>query len=99
MRKNSLLFALLSCAIMLSAKDVVVLLNEMKFEGEILKIRNCEVVFKASDGNKYHIPANDIYLVEFENPSQSKAYADYLELSEVGAELCLVGRSDAENFH
>lgn len=82
----------------LLAADVLVLLNQMKFEGEIRKIKKCEVLFTASNGERCSIPAADIQEIHFENPD-SPILQDFLSLSEGGAEACLSGQMDAENHH
>jgi hypothetical protein len=81
------------------AADILTLKNEMIFEGRVLKITNCEVTFKAMDGNKYLIPAEDIFCVVFENPSD-KVYTAYLQLADSEPGLkCLKGKMDAYNYH
>lgn len=42
------------------AGDILTLKNEMIFEGKVIKIKDCGVVFKAND-NSYVIPATDIF--------------------------------------
>jgi hypothetical protein len=75
--------------------DVLTLQNDMNFEGEIIRIENCSVLFKA-EGKKYSVPATDIYSVRF-GDTDSKIYRDYMELSD--PDKCLSARLDAENFH
>jgi len=79
------------------ANDVVTLNNQMKFEGKILKIKECMLKFKASDGNKYWIPADDIESVYFRDPSDA-VLIDYL-LDDSDPDKCLLGRTDAEMYH
>jgi hypothetical protein len=82
----------------LFASDVLVLLNQMRFEGEIRKVRKCEVVFSDMKGKRYTIPASDIQEVHFEDPT-STILLEFLEMSEGQADACLSGQMDAENYH
>ena len=79
------------------AGDILTLKNEMVFEGKVIKIKDCGVVFKANDNN-YVIPATDIFSLQFDNP-EDKVYTEYLKVSEFDPNTCLRGRLDAENFH
>ena len=75
--------------------DVLTLQNDMVFQGKIVRIKNCTVLFKA-EGRKYLVPANDIFSLQF-GDLNSRAYRDYVGLDEDNK--CLNGRLDAENFH
>ncbi len=97
MRRISLLLAAILLSLAVFAGDILTLNNEMVFEGKVIKIRNCEVVFKA-DGNKYIVPAADIFSIEFED-TQDKVYTDYMQMVGENPEKCLKGRLDAENYH
>ncbi|MDX9882458.1 MAG: hypothetical protein RBS73_10350 [Prolixibacteraceae bacterium] len=79
------------------AGDILILKNELVYEGKIARIKNCELVFKIK-GEKYVIPASDIYSVEFENP-EDKVYSNYMKLAANDPNKCLSGSLDAENFH
>ncbi|MFT4757499.1 MAG: hypothetical protein ACI91R_002153 [Vicingaceae bacterium] len=80
------------------AGDVLTLNNEKVFEGKVKRIKDCSVVFKA-DGQKYEIPASEIFSMRFED-TEDKVYTNYLELLENnGNNKCLNGQLDAENFH
>ena len=84
-------------ALTLMGKDVVTLNNQMKFDGKVLRIKECEVLFKAS-GQKYVIPAVDILSIEFED-ANDRVYRNYLEMLESNPDLCLKGQFDADNYH
>lgn len=62
-----------------------------------MKIKKCEVVFK-SDGNKFVIPASEIYSVQFEN-TDDRVYKGYLKMLAQDPNLCMQGKLDAENYH
>jgi hypothetical protein len=79
------------------AGDILTLNNEMVFEGKIVQIKGCEVVFKA-DENKFFVPASDIFSLHFENP-EGKVYTKYIKIIEQQEDTCLNGRLDAENYH
>jgi len=98
MKKITLTLTATLFAIASFAGDILTLNNEMMFEGKVLKIKNCEVTFKAADGNKYFIPAEDIFSVVFENPSD-KVYTEYLQLADSDPDKCMKGRMDADNYH
>ena len=68
----------------------------MIFKGEVTKIKNCEVFFR-SLGNKYVIPASEIFSIQFED-TKNKVYTKYINLPE-GENKCLNGQMDAENYH
>tara|TARA_Y100001978_G_C23664015_1_gene420181 strand:- start:426 stop:1016 length:591 start_codon:yes stop_codon:yes gene_type:complete len=78
------------------AADIVTLNNKMVFSGEVTKIKNCQVFFK-SEGNKYIIPASEIFSIQFED-IKNKVYTSYMNLPD-GENKCLNGQMDAENFH
>ncbi len=97
MKKIVLVLATTLFAISSSAKDIVTLNNQMMFDGKVIRIKECEVVFKAA-GQKYTIPAADIFSIEFED-ANNKVYLNYLEMLESNPDLCLKGQFDAENYH
>jgi len=76
--------------------DILTLTNNKRFEGKVKKIQNCNVVFKVN-GEKYIVPATDIYSIEFENP-KDKVYVEYMELQD-DPDKCMKGRFDADNYH
>ncbi len=80
-----------------SNSDRLTLLNGAQFEGEVLKIKKCTVLFSFEEGN-YMIPITDIYSLEFEN-TDHKVYKQYLKSLENNPNKCLLGRTDAENLH
>ncbi|HZX74346.1 MAG TPA: hypothetical protein VFE57_08000 [Cyclobacteriaceae bacterium] len=80
------------------AKDILALTDHKLFEGKITKIEKCYVHFK-SDSGTFLIPAEDIFYIQFENPSD-KVLNKYLKLqqtTEVGN--CLKGAADATMYH
>jgi hypothetical protein len=77
------------------AADILTLNNEMAFEGKIKKIKGCALVFIA-DGEKYIIPASDVFSIQFEDVND-KVYRDYLKIA--NDDKCFSGRIDAENYH
>ena len=79
------------------AGDILKLNNEKVFEGKVTSIKKCVVHFKAN-GNKYVIPATDIFSIEFAN-HDDKVYKDYISSSLNDPNNCLNGRLDAESYH
>ncbi|HRF79774.1 MAG TPA: hypothetical protein PL070_06780 [Flavobacteriales bacterium] len=79
------------------AADILTLTNEMTFEGKVLKIKDCAIVFQA-DGNKYVIPATDIHSITFENVAD-EVLVSYLNTLDGNPNKCLNGRLDAESYH
>ncbi len=69
----------------------------MVYEGDVIKIKDCEVHFKA-EGQKYIIPSSDIFSVQFENTTD-KVFTDYLKLTDSDPNKCLNGRLDAQSYH
>lgn len=96
---KSIIFSFAAVLIYISsfAGDILTLNNEMVFEGKVIKIKECAVVFKA-DGNRYIVPASDIFSIQFED-IEDKVYTDYLAMTEDNPNKCLNGRLDAENYH
>ena len=79
------------------AGDILTLNNKKQFEGKVKRIKHCSVIFKAG-GQKYEIPASEIFSLQFEN-TDDKVYTNYLKLLEEDPNLCMQGRLDAENYH
>ena len=79
------------------AGDVLTLNNKMAFEGKVTKIKGCAVVFKA-DGNKYTVPASEVFSIQFEN-TEDKVYTKFMEMAQNNPSNCLQGRLDAQNYH
>lgn len=75
--------------------DVLVLNNEQVFEGKVVRVKSCEVVFKV-DNEKYQIPAEDIAYLQFENV-KSRILKNYNKMQDPNK--CLLGRLDAANHH
>ncbi len=96
---KKLLFALTVMLFSVSsfAEDVLTLNNEMIFEGKVVKIKHCVVVFKA-EGKKYIVPSSEIFSIQFENIG-NKVYTKYVEMSDDNPNKCLNGRLDAANYH
>ena len=78
--------------------DILTLNNKQSFIGEVIKIKDCNVVFKSENGEKYSIPANDIETVKFENIN-NPIYTNYLNLLNTDPNSCMKGSSDAKAFH
>lgn len=95
MKKITFTIAAALFAMVSFAGDIIILNNEMAFEGKVTKIKDCSVVFK-SEGSKYVIPASEIFSIRFEN-TEDKVYTNYLKMNE--ADKCLNGRLDADNYH
>jgi len=79
------------------ASDVITLSNQMKFEGKVMKIKNCMLLFRAVDGKKYRIPAKEIYSVQFEDPADA-VLTDYL-MAARDPDNCLKATRDVEMYH
>lgn len=79
------------------AGDILTLTNQMTFEGKVIKIKPCEVVFKAA-GEKFTIPSEDIFSIQFESVTD-KAYVDYMQYAERIPEACMKGADDAAMYH
>jgi hypothetical protein len=90
-------FLLILISFSVSAKDVLVLNNQMTFEGKITKIKGCKVTFRA-EGRKYDVPAGEIFMIQFEDTSD-KIYNAYLALADNDPEKCMKGQMDAEMYH
>jgi hypothetical protein len=97
MKKIALLIFSTLFAISSFAGDILTLNNKLVFEGRVTKIKNCMVVFKVK-GNKYIVPATEIFSIQFENV-ENKVYKKYLKIADKDTNKCLNGRTDAENFH
>ena len=97
MKNLSLFLVTLTLALSVNAKDVLTLKNQQKFEGKILRIKDCSIVFK-TNRVKYTIPSDDIYSVEFDN-LQNKVYKNYVNRLASGENLCLKAKADAQRFH
>lgn len=81
----------------IEAEDILILNNTKQFEGKVSRIKNCMVTFKV-EGEKYYIPASDVYSIEFGN-KQDKVYTNYLKQLVVDPGKCVSGRLDAVNYH
>ncbi|MFM1744713.1 MAG: hypothetical protein RLZZ630_650 [Bacteroidota bacterium] len=80
-----------------NADDILILKNEKVFEGKVIRIKNCGVVFKV-DRERYEIPADDIHFIQF-GDTVDKVYMDYLKRSETDPDQCLKGWLDAKKYH
>lgn len=76
--------------------DIIVLTNDMVFKGQVVKVRSCEMVFKA-EGRRYSIPFTDIKTIEFLEQG-SKVHKKFKSFN-LSSESCAKGLEDAENFH
>jgi hypothetical protein len=97
MKKLALTITATLFAIASFAGDILTLNNEMVFEGKVTKIKDCAVVFKA-DGNKYIVPASEIFSLQFEN-TEDKVYTEYMKMAVGDPNKCLIARFDADNYH
>ncbi len=97
MKKQTLTLIATLFAIASFAGDILTLNNEMVFEGKVARIKDCAVVFKA-EGNKYIVPASEIFSLQFEN-TEDKVYTKYMKMADRNPNKCLSGRLDAENYH
>jgi len=97
MKRITLLFTAILFAIAAFAGDILTLNNDKVFKGKVTKIKGCKVVFKA-EGNKYVIPASEIFSIQFEN-TNDKVYTKYMQMGDGDPSKCMKGRLDAENFH
>ena len=79
------------------AGDILTLNNQQIFYGKVSKIKQCEVIFKTG-GEKYTIPAADIFSIEFEDKND-KVYIKYLEELTSDPAKCVNGRLDAIQYH
>lgn len=79
------------------AGDILKLNNQQHFEGKVKKITNCAIIFTV-EGQRYEVPASEIFSLEFEN-TEDKVYTNFLKLLDQDPNLCLQGSLDAENFH
>lgn len=97
MKKTVLVTLVICLTISVFSADILTLNNKMTFEGDVKKIKDCTVIFKA-DGKKYFIPAEDINSIKFENP-RDKEFKSYIELLQIDPNNCLKGNLDADNYH
>lgn len=97
MIKNILPFLLIVITVSSAfSQDVLTLNNEMRFAGTIKKIKDCSLIFKA-DGEKFEIPVDDIYSIQFEDVG-NPIYTDYLAQSSA-RDNCLKASVDANLYH
>jgi hypothetical protein len=97
MKKLTVTLLLTALALTSYCGDVLTLNNAKVFEGKILKIKDCEVVFKAGR-DKFHIPATEIFCVQFADTA-NKIYKEYIQLSDNDPSKCLKGSKDAALYH
>ena len=99
MRLLAVTFILISLAFSnLHAGDVLILPNGNLYEGKVVKLKGCDVIFK-SNGHRYAIPAADIHSLHFEDENNEILF-DYLKLSsDEGINKCLEGAKDARMLH
>ena len=99
MKKLILLFLTGLTVISTQAFDKLTLTNGMQFQGDVVKVKSCSVMFKTEVG-KVEVPAKDIYSVEFENPNDEQ-FVEYMAVldSTSSADKCTNGRMDAKKYH
>jgi hypothetical protein len=100
MKKVTLAFTALLITAVTFAKgnDILTLNNNQAFKGDVVKIKDCNVVFKSENGEKYTIPANDIQTVKFEDVNNS-IYTNYLTMLNADPNSCMKGAADGKVFH
>ena len=98
---KKLILSLLTVVTVISAQafDKLTLTNGMQFQGDVVKVKACSVMFKTEAG-KVEVPAKDIYSVEFENPNDEQ-FVEYLAVldSASSADNCANGKMDAKKYH
>ena len=97
MKKLTFILILLLFVLASHAGDILTLNNRMVFEGKVTKIKGCHLEITIN-GDKYSIPASEIFSVEFQNPGD-KVYADYLKLAASDISNCMKGGYDASAYH
>ncbi|MZP66972.1 MAG: hypothetical protein GT597_12555 [Bacteroidales bacterium] len=96
--KAFVLFNLILISLPIFASDIVVLNDQKMFEGKIIKIKSCEVTFKAYNGPKVDIPVTEIFYIQFEDPN-NKILTSYLAIQESDPDKCMKGQADADLYH
>lgn len=96
MKQTLVLCLFLLFAGKLSAGDILILKDNLTFEGTVTRIKKCEVVFKVGK-TRYFIPAADIVSIQFADVNNS-IYLDYLEREDQD-DKCLKGATDAQTLH
>jgi hypothetical protein len=98
---KKLILSILTVVTVISAQafDKLTLTNGMQFQGDVVKVKGCSVVFKTEAG-KVEVPAKDIYSVEFENPNDEQ-FVEYIAIldSEGSGDKCMNGQMDADKYH
>ncbi len=79
------------------AGDVLTLMNGNKFDGKVVKIKECQIVYKIQN-EKFIIPASDIHSIQFEDIN-NRLYRNYLKSANRDINNCLAGSLDAEMYH
>ena len=101
MKKISFILLIVLMPFSMIAEDVLILKNNMKFQGEVLKVKKHRVIFSVGE-YRYQIPANDVLGICFESEN-NEVYLKLLEL-QVGPEIkdpekCAKAQMDVEAFH
>jgi len=97
MKKLSLLLTLSLLILTTFAGNILILNNQMVFEGKVPKIKGCAIVFR-SNGEKFTVPAAEIATIQFED-IEDKVYTDYLKIANGNSANCLKARLDTEYYH
>lgn len=79
------------------AGDVLTLMNGNKFDGKVVKIKECQIEYKIQN-EKFLIPASDIHSIQFEDIN-NRIYRNYLKSANRDINNCLAGSLDAEMYH
>lgn len=96
MKKLTVTLIFLSMAMGVMAGDLLILRNELVFEGTVKKIKSCVVVFHTG-GKNYPIPAEDILALKFEDVT-NPIYTSYIAIAD-NSSNCLSGDADAGLYH
>ncbi len=97
MKRITLIMIAVLIAFSSYAGDILTLTNGKKFEVKVKRIKDCSVICKA-EGQKFEIPASDIFSLQFEN-TKDKVYIRYLKMLDQNPDLCMQGKHDAKNYH
>lgn len=97
MNKTILILTVILISTVSSAGDILILKNNMVFEGKVTKIKECEIVFKV-EGNKFIIPSADIKTIQFKN-TDDKVFTDCIQIVVRDTTKCKNGAFDAKRYH
>ena len=96
-RRLAILSIVVFTSVVAFAGDILTLSNNRVFEGNVIRIKKCEIIFKV-EGKKHVIPGAEIQSILFEDLND-KVYLDYLSRNMADPDNCLRGATDAQAFH